>query len=208
MCEGLGWLYFLAGRSRKGLVFIILYVFNRGLDVLEMTDPERNALLDDEKSPSDNSGCNEDNACSSFTQCRVYKRRWYILFVFTMTSIVSNMMWNTWGPIQRPCRLVFGWERWTVLLLSSLGAIGPILGAFPSTWLMDSRGEPLGLKILHIYYSAKVVDFILELCAPAVTCTLHCCLTFLSLPTSGKIANLNKSRVLMVYFMVDIGDIM
>lgn len=152
MCEGLGWLSILAGRSRKGLVFIILYFFNRGLDVLEMTDPERNALLDDEKSPSNNSGCNEDNACSSFTQYRVYKRRWYILFVFTMTSIVSNMMWNTWGPIQRPCRLVFGWERWTVLLLSSLGAIGPILGAFPSTWLMDSRGEPLGLKILHIYY--------------------------------------------------------
>lgn len=152
VCEGLGWLSFLAGRSRKGLVFIILYFFNRGLDVLEMTDPERNALLDDEKSPSNNSGCDEDNACSSFTQCRVYKRRWYILFVFTMTSIVSNMMWNTWGPIQRPCRLVFGWERWTVLLLSSLGAIGPILGAFPSTWLMDSRGEPLGLKILHIYY--------------------------------------------------------
>ena len=152
MCEGLGWLSILAGRSRKGLVFIILYFFNRGLDVLEMTDPERNALLDDEKSPSNISGCNEDNACSSFTQCRVYKRRWYILFVFTMTSIVSNMMWNTWGPIQRPCRLAFRWERWTVLLLSSLGAIGPILGAFPSTWLMDSRGEPLGLKILHIYY--------------------------------------------------------
>ena len=147
------WLALYFGRPvTKGLVFIILYFFNRGLDVLEMTDPERNALLDDEKSPSNNSGCNEDNACSSFTQCRVYKRRWYILFVFTMTSIVSNMMWNTWGPIQRPCRLVFGWERWTVLLLSSLGAIGPILGAFPSTWLMDSRGEPPALNLLHICY--------------------------------------------------------
>lgn len=148
------WLALYFGRpvTKGQLVFIILYFFNKGLDVLEMTDPERNALLDDEKSPSNNSGCNEDNACSSFTQCRVYKRRWYILFVFTMTSIVSNMMWNTWGPIQRPCRLVFGWERWTVLLLSSLGAIGPILGAFPSTWLMDSRGEPPALNLLHIYY--------------------------------------------------------
>ena len=143
------WLALYFGRpvTKGQLVFIILYFFNKGLDVLEMTDPERNALLDDEKSPSNNSGCNEDNACSSFTQCRVYKRRWYILFVFTMTSIVSNTMWNTWGPIQRPCRLVFGWERWTVLLLSSLGAIGPILGAFPSTWLMDSRGEPPALNL-------------------------------------------------------------
>ncbi|KAM7441414.1 hypothetical protein ABFA07_009503 [Porites harrisoni] len=126
-----------------------------------MTDPERNALLDDEKSPSNNSGCNEDNACSSFTQCRVYKRRWYILFVFTMTSIVSNMMWNTWGPIQRPCRLVFGWERWTVLLLSSLGAIGPILGAFPSTWLMDSRGLRLSVLVTSsMLLAGKLVQLI------------------------------------------------
>lgn len=83
---------------------------------------------------------NQELSCSSTRQCKVYKRRWYVLFVFTLTSIVSNFMWNTWGPIQRPCRLVFGWERWTVLLLSSFGAIGPILGAFPSTWLMDTKG--------------------------------------------------------------------
>ena len=99
---------------------------------------------------------NPELSCSNERKCKVYKRRWYILFVFTLTSIVSNMMWNTWGPIQRPCRLVFGWEKWTVLLLSSLGAIGPIMGAFPSTWLMDRKGILLitlyiglrGLKVL------------------------------------------------------------
>ena len=85
---------------------------------------------------------NPDLSRQNTRKCKVYKRRWYILFVFTLTSIVSNFMWNTWGPIQRPCRTVFGWEIWTVLLLSSFGAIGPILGFIPSTWLMDTKGKP------------------------------------------------------------------
>lgn len=107
----------------------------------EMEGGEKTTLLQDEETSTSSSQGNEENACSSFMQCKVYKRRWYVLFIFTLTSIVSNLMWNTWGPIQRPCRLVFGWERWTILLLSSLGAIGPILGAVPSTWLMDMKGE-------------------------------------------------------------------
>ena len=95
--------------------------------------------LDDDN--PDLPGCNAK-------KCKVYKRRWYILFVFTLTSIVSNFMWNTWGPIQRPCRVVFGWETWTILLLSSFGAIGPILGFIPSTWLMDTKGIS-SLVVLH-----------------------------------------------------------
>ena len=91
---------------------------------------------------------NPDLSCPNARKCKVYKRRWYILFVFTLTSIVSNFMWNTWGPIQRPCRAVFGWRKNTVLLLSSFGAIGPILGFIPSTWLMDTKGN-LSLNVLH-----------------------------------------------------------
>ena len=115
-----------------------------------MEEDERSGLLQEDiiatnQQPVD---VNPELSCSNARQCKVYKRRWYVLFVFTLTSIVSNFMWNTWGPIQRPCRLVFGWERWTVLLLSSFGAIGPILGAFPSTWLMDTKG-----KLLLFFFS-------------------------------------------------------
>ena len=94
--------------------------------------PNNYTQLDDDN--PDLPSCNAKN-------CKVYKRRWYVLFVFTLTTIVSNFMWNTWGPIQRPCRVVFGWETWTVLLLSSFGSIGAILGFIPSTWLMDTKGK-------------------------------------------------------------------
>ena len=98
---------------------------------------------------------NKEISSSNERTCKVYKRRWYVLFVFTVTSMVSNMMWNTWGPIQRSCRLVFGWEKWTVLLLSSLGAIGPIMGAFPSTWLMDTKGILLHKYNMHLKNSIE-----------------------------------------------------
>ena len=106
-----------------------------------MDESDETSLLQDESNAEDSACVNEGGHGSSFVQCKVYKRRWYVLFIFTLTPIVSNLMWNAWVPIQRPCRLVFGWERWEILLLSSLGAIGPILGAVPSTWLMDTKGE-------------------------------------------------------------------
>ena len=114
----------------------------------------KNPQLDDD---------NTDLPSRNAKKCKVYKRRWYILFVFTLTSIVSNFMWNTWGPIQRPCRVVFGWETWTILLLSSFGAIGPILGFIPSTWLMDTEGT-IRLVVLHF----KLFDYLS--CPPSLPC--------------------------------------
>ena len=105
-----------------------------------MEPSEDYSLLNEEINDGD-VGVKNNSQPQDSANCKVYKRRWYVLFVLVLTSIVSNIMWNTWGPIQRPCRFVFGWERWAILLLSSFGAIGPILGAFPSTWLMDVKGN-------------------------------------------------------------------
>ena len=106
-----------------------------------MDKDENSSLI---HAPNNYTQLNDDNpdlpSCNA-KKCKVYKRRWYILFVFALTTIVSNFMWNTWGPIQRPCRVVFGWETWTVLLLSSFGSIGAILGFILSTWLMDTKGK-------------------------------------------------------------------
>ena len=107
-------------------------------------DEDENSSLIQGHTASNNTQLDDDNpdlSCQNARKCKVYKRRWYILFVFSLTSIVLNFMWNTWGPIQRPCRVVFGWETWTVLLLSSFGSVGAILGFIPSTWLMDTKGK-------------------------------------------------------------------
>ena len=138
-------------------IFLLLAREKQITGCAKMEDSESKRLLHDDNivSPDRETDIeNKEISSSNERTCKVYKRRWYVLFVFSVTSMVSNMMWNTWGPIQRSCRLVFGWEKWTVLLLSSLGAIGPIMGAFPSTWLMDTKGILL-LKLYAIKNSIE-----------------------------------------------------
>ena len=91
-------------------------------------------------------GCTSTNtsraSTSSITrvQCKVYKRRWYVLFAFTANAFIFNMSWNTWGPIQEPSKLAFGWTDFDLILLSSWAAISLITTSVPLTWLMDSKG--------------------------------------------------------------------
>lgn len=97
---------------------------------------ERTHLLQaDESDFSDGSSLNKPTQ-----SIKVYKRRWYILFLFSAQAIVYNMTWNTWGPIQEPCKVVFGWSDRDILLLTSSAAVAFILAAVPSIWLMDAKG--------------------------------------------------------------------
>ena len=73
-------------------------------------------------------------------QCKVYKRRWYVLFVFTAEAFIYNLAWNTWGPVQEPSKVAYGWTDFNVLLITSWSAIGLLATSFPLTWLMDSKG--------------------------------------------------------------------
>ncbi|XP_027036216.1 disrupted in renal carcinoma protein 2 homolog isoform X2 [Pocillopora damicornis] len=97
---------------------------------------ERTTLLE-------NGDCLTSSSTSSITEIRfkVYKRRWYVLFVFTANAYVYNMAWNTWAPIQEPTKLAFGWTDFDILLLSSWAAISLIVTSVPLTWLMDSKGQ-------------------------------------------------------------------
>ncbi|XP_031568006.1 solute carrier family 49 member 4-like, partial [Actinia tenebrosa] len=71
---------------------------------------------------------------------KVYKRRWYILTLYTAIALNCNMAWNAWGPISEPCKIIFGWGNWQVLFLASWAATSLILSAVPSTYLMDMKG--------------------------------------------------------------------
>lgn len=72
---------------------------------------------------------------------KVYKRRWYILTIFTLLNTTGNILWNTWPPIQETCQLVFGWDKTNVLIIGALQALGSIISIVPSAWLLDTKGE-------------------------------------------------------------------
>ena len=78
---------------------------------------------------------------STGVECKVYKRRWYVLFVFTAEAFIFSLTWNTWGPIQESCKAVLGWTDFNLLLLSSWTPIALLATSLPLTWLMDSKGS-------------------------------------------------------------------
>lgn len=98
---------------------------------------EKSSLLKQNQEYSSNSSSAESIARVQF---KVYKRRWYVLSVFTAQAFIFNMAWNTWGPIQEPSKVAFDWTDFDLLLLSSWAAIALLATSLPLTWLMDSKG--------------------------------------------------------------------
>ena len=83
---------------------------------------------------------NTSTTSTTRVQVKVYKRRWYVLFVFTAEAFIYNMAWNTWGPIQEPSKVAFGWTDFNILLLTSWAAIALLATSVPLCWLMDTKG--------------------------------------------------------------------
>ncbi|XP_020625238.1 disrupted in renal carcinoma protein 2 homolog isoform X2 [Orbicella faveolata] len=73
-------------------------------------------------------------------KCKVYKRRWYILTIFSIVAALNNLIWNTWGPIQGTSQVVFGWDNTTITLLADWGPISFVVAVVPMCWLMDMKG--------------------------------------------------------------------
>lgn len=74
-------------------------------------------------------------------KCKIYKRRWYILAVFSVVAALNNLIWNTWGPIQGTSQVVFGWDSTTITLLADWGPISFVVTVVPMCWLMDMKGK-------------------------------------------------------------------
>lgn len=109
-------------------------------------------------------------------KCKVYKRRWYILIIFSIVASLNNLIWNTWGPIQGTAQVVFGWDNTAITLLADWGPISFVVAVVPMCWLMDMKGKHkygfLNLVFLYLKI-VSLVDFCTCVaCRKAVPCTL------------------------------------
>lgn len=80
-------------------------------------------------------------------KCKVYKRRWYILVVFSIVASLNNLIWNTWGPIQGTSQVVFDWDSTTITLLADWGPISFVVAVVPMCWLMDVKGLRIAVLV-------------------------------------------------------------
>ena len=63
----------------------------------------------------------ETDTLSKSRSGRVYKRRWYVLFVYCSVGFANYIAWNTWDPIQKSAKYVYGWNNGILSLLADWG---------------------------------------------------------------------------------------
>ncbi|BFZ06376.1 hypothetical protein BsWGS_09415 [Bradybaena similaris] len=71
---------------------------------------------------------------------KVYKRRWYILFIFSTYAFTESAVWNTWGPISTTSENAFNWTDSTIALMNNWGPIPYVLTGFFFPWLLQVKG--------------------------------------------------------------------
>ncbi|XP_037081757.1 LOW QUALITY PROTEIN: solute carrier family 49 member 4 homolog [Pollicipes pollicipes] len=72
---------------------------------------------------------------------KTYKRRWYILAVYSALGFMQCAIWNTWGPITEAALVAFpGWGELTISVLTNVALIGFIVFMAPYCWLLDKKG--------------------------------------------------------------------
>ena len=68
----------------------------------------------------------------------VYKRRWYILTVFSLLAMFQCCVWNTWGPVVDVASLVYpSWTQGTLSLLANWASIAFLVFMIPVLYLQN-----------------------------------------------------------------------
>ena len=87
-------------------------------------------------------------------EIKIYRRRWYMLFLYSFTLILLGVSINTWGPIESSARAVFGWQKGSISLLGNWSNIASILMIFLASWIVDSKGILLFFcEINHLLFA-------------------------------------------------------
>jgi len=96
----------------------------------------------DSTHPGTVDSCVAEITCTPVTDDRiqVFKRRWYILILYSLVNVMQSMIWNTWGPLSLSAQIAFGWSLDEIALLTNWGCIMYALSTFFFSWLMDVKG--------------------------------------------------------------------
>ncbi|XP_072024364.1 solute carrier family 49 member 4-like [Amphiura filiformis] len=84
----------------------------------------------------------------------VYKRRFYILVMFSVASIAQILIWNFWAPVASTAMNIFGWNQADIALLSVWGGVISVFVCIPFAGIMDK----FGLRVMFLI--AETLGFI------------------------------------------------
>ncbi|GFO30325.1 disrupted in renal carcinoma protein 2-like protein [Plakobranchus ocellatus] len=95
---------------------------------------------DEDSDDSESSSSDETSALLKETKTEIYSRRWYLLFLFSMTALVWNAIWSTWGPVAQSAKQVYHWNDGDIAMFTWLGNLPFLITMFPIAYLMDVKG--------------------------------------------------------------------
>jgi len=104
---------------------------------------------------------------------QVFKRRWYILILFSLVSIGQTVIWNTWGPLAQSAEVAFGWSLSEIALLTNWGCIMYVSSTVFFSWLMDVKVMLFFALIIIILFlmCQEILQFFIECLYALSTCT-------------------------------------
>ena len=88
-----------------------------------------------------------------------YKRRWYILLMFSLLTGTQGGLWNTWGPLTESAQVAFGWGTGTIALQTNWGPIAYIISIVFFTWLIDVKGELSRCYTMRILFTKGLLMY-------------------------------------------------
>ncbi|XP_071103143.1 solute carrier family 49 member 4 homolog [Haliotis cracherodii] len=93
----------------------------------------------------------------SMGNIKSYKRRWYVLVVFSLAGFLQAGVWNVFGPIAQSAKAVFGWTDANIGMLNNWGNIMYVVFMFPMAWMMDVKGLRISMlccAVLLVFLTA------------------------------------------------------
>ena len=114
----------------------------------------------------------EEGECFA-NDLQVYKRRWYMLFLFSVIVFTQTMISGMWGPMAQSVQIVFGWSTGNIALLSSWGAVSVLVCSFGAIWLINKKGLRVLTLVgcLTLFAGAGIMSITSS--KPAVTYTVN-----------------------------------
>ncbi|XP_031549371.1 solute carrier family 49 member 4-like [Actinia tenebrosa] len=123
--------------------------------------------------------------CLQADKYQLYKRRWYILSVYTAIVLICNLTLNTWAPISEPCKIIFGWENWQVIFIVNWTPLCMLVSAGPSIWMMDKKGLRASVILCTFLLTAGKVFQVIPSSDPltrTILLNIGQCISMLSTP--------------------------
>jgi len=110
-------------------------------------------------------------------ETRVYKKRWYILAVFSFLGVFQGMVWNTFGPVSASLLAIFcpKWTPATLALLGNWGNIMYIIPLIPVLWFFETKGLRASMVLVGAMMTLGTLLRCLPLGVSAFTWMCHLC---------------------------------